>query len=1601
MASIMGDRRQRLLRFAEEMHLNPQLAPCRQQIPGRLATFRTNQDEDHAHMLLAASKEEKIEGYWYLKRKSISKKKRATYKDKEIAAQLLAAVQARHTPGTVEVLRDMLRAQNGDINYIWKKNGILPKKMKGSSVGDEKRSGVLAVATRNSDEDTVQILAPYSDQTALDESLDIVFKSAPQTRSLIIIETLLAFGANAARQETAFQAAIEARDIHVLGLLLNAKQPIQQERVSGSILSAVRFGFLDVLYCLVIAGANANGNDGNGDALKEAVQAGRHDLLFVLTQCQIPLSPRTLDEGVRIAFSEQTLVDLDSKLWMIEIMLSNGAQGPGSDSTLVQIISKLVFEPESPAAFSLDKMARSLVRHNASINYENAAALKVAVANTRVDLIDILLASPTLQPALASEAFAQMDLRSTPEEKVQIGARLLSRGAFGKPLDDALILAVKTDHIEAIRMLIQRQETNRASVDYGQAQALQDAVSRERLEIVDILLSGMPNKQSLALAFPHIRKTSKESRLRLTSGFLDRGAEGAVVHQALSEAVSDDTPLRDERLIQLLVANGAEVDSHLDAAVARGNEDLVCMLLKGKPSPQVVSNALQASLKLRDPTRRMSLTMMLLNAGADVNMDHGKVILQATQANDLESLEILLGSTPQASSLESAFASAMKMTDSRRRYDFCKKLVNAGATGEEVHKALITAVTQQPHDSDFLKLIIPNANIDYDGGKALCLAISKMLREHVSLLLEMGPNESSYHGAFVAVIALQDSAQQMEFCQLLLQSQPRGDSTNAALVKAVTNGNENISRLLLEHGALVDFENGATMVAAVTSKNVNMLKLLISTCKQPPSSETLVSAFEGALTIPPGNVKQELLQAILDVDSTYRSFEAQRSLDAALLRLVKDGSKDIATIDVLLKYRASVHHNDNEALILAAKSCQNQLLQRLLQHMDERVAVPAVSAVVRDLLRRDEFFWTASPGLLIMRMLLQKGARGESVDEALISAITKYNSEPLATEFVKTLLENDIDINYKNGMALQIASTTGDINLVRLMLAQNCDATTLALACPYIFNAKVDEQKMVELMREFSSHRNQRFKDDFAHPVIRDAVVLVSLKMFPRGLNILRATLDAGFQIDDRKNIGETALFWALTQPEHFIDDAVIETLIQSGAGIHGHPEPLLHVAIKECRPRIIKRLVEARVDLDLADSQGRSPLAHATEIGDVASMSALLQAGVEINDDSLHIAARNLNAEAIILLVQNGHDPNKPSMKFQGRSPLAELCLNAPRYAKTPNEQALIRDLKKAIQTLIDHNARTNLRIPNRPNGKSILYHCLDSTNPYVVTKAFLDCGQFHNLDKDFNLFTDDVYTYSPTKYVEKGLCQGDRSQDERLSELLVYYGAIDRFWKNEGEQPEDMFNPPEEIHRIEMDRRKAQVERDRVLEEHRLRAALQAAEVQQQLEEQDRRFRLEQAQIEERRRSELQYKREIGEVEFGTMERTARLRQGALEAETQARIEYRNAMGQSDLYYANQMSLQSQTYEETMYARRQKQLQLEQQGQENELALQQRAIEAQKALIDKRIALGEETRRVASAAAQYGYNGEMMGDRPALAPRAISYGQWGNRPQARITEV
>jgi hypothetical protein len=67
-----------------------------------------------------------------------------------------------------------------------------------------------------------------------------------------------------------------------------------------------------------------------------------------------------------------------------------------------------------------------------------------------------------------------------------------------------LIYAVKTDHTAAVEMLVTRTESNKASVDYKEAAALKDAVTRGKINLVKILLSGSPTTASVlktSLAF--------------------------------------------------------------------------------------------------------------------------------------------------------------------------------------------------------------------------------------------------------------------------------------------------------------------------------------------------------------------------------------------------------------------------------------------------------------------------------------------------------------------------------------------------------------------------------------------------------------------------------------------------------------------------------------------------------------------------------------------------------------------------------------------------------------------------------------------------------------------------------------------------------------------------------------------------------------------------------------------------------------------------------------------------------------------------------------------------------------------------------------------
>ncbi len=275
---------------------------------------------------------------------------------------------------------------------------------------------------------------------------------------------------------------------------------------------------------------------------------------------------------------------------------------------------------------------------------------------------------------------------------------------------------------------------------------------------------------------------------------------------------------------------------------------------------------------------------------------------------------------------------------------------------------------------------------------------------------------------------------------------------------------------------------------------------------------------------------------------------------------------------------------------------------------------------------------------------------------------------------------------------------------------------------------------------------------------------------------------------------------------------------------------------------------------MDAANLENITPLCLAYRSGDLATMKALLTANAEPDDGTLHEAARRLDLKAIELLLEYDHDPNRPSPEHEGRSALAELCYQAPAFAQYSSDKNLERDAKKAMKALIKGGARTNIQTKTADDcEKSLLLLALDSENPLVMAKAFLDSDQWKYVNEDFNLYTDGEYTFSPAMYVEKEIWENTTDQVQAVLNLLKSYQVKRRFWRNEGEQPGDMVNAPPDILAAETARKAIIAEKLRKERERQDALDEAEAEVQAEYERRHKKAALERTLEREKHDAEL----------------------------------------------------------------------------------------------------------------------------------------------------
>lgn len=985
----------------------------------------------------------------------------------------------------------------------------------------------------------------------------------------------------------------------------------------------------------------------------------------------------------------------------------------------------------------------------------------------------------------------------------------------------------------------------KANINFDGGIVVCQAAKQGDPEVLDIVLNGggsLPSANTVerALKCATDLQPSDLSRQRKINALLRQvkpqdGMNAALIKEIKSVSLATENL----SVIQTLLAAGADVNANEGAkegapvcwAVTRNIPALLDLILSKRPSSRSVSLAFPLAFTFQDPAR-YDLCEKLLRAGAvgevvstalykvakegpaalplmklllphaDVNFKDGLALRVVVRHPFFEGLDLLLtprAVIPSSATRTAAFQEAMKLKGPKDRSQMVDRLLKAGVGGQAMAEALITAVNSA--DLQLSEVLLKaGASIEYKGGHAVRIAAScgenEILKILVGGTIVAKPTLSTLTSGFGGVLTLKEKDRRSyhRIMQTLLEAGMRGDAVDAALVNAVKEGDSNLTfaKLLFESGASVEWHEGEAINIAAQSAFIESLDLLL---EKQVSENVLKRAYRSSSELP----KEQRFQVI------ERLLKAGKAVDkhvsSTLTAATMENPSDRRLITLLLSHEV---FDDGQSIVHAARELDLRTLTLLINSPKANLCL---STAFKEAMATD-VLWKSSTGLAIVKLMLKKGAVGDAVGEALYQAVEKCGTggEGLAGEFMDVLLESGADVNYQRGLALQRAAMQVDILLLEKLLP-GATSESKAMAIPYLFTCCDDKATVLKAIQAFERsflEGDPGVDIAFEHPDTNlEPMLFMALDKFPRDTQILKALLDMGFHAnqwqicEDDVDIGREpwpVLLWALERPEKKISSANIEMLIEEGANVNFKSKsgmtPLV-LAIQNQRSDIVQKLVSRGASVSVPDPDEISPLALASRLGSTPIMELLLRGNAESDDGSLHDAARELRCDAMRVLIKYGHEVDYPSDRHEGRSALAELCLKAVNCRPQPSK------IEEAIQCLVANDADIRLRTRSEhDSGKTVLHFALDSSDPMSILPVLLKMT-WKILNEECFLYTDNTYTYSLTKYVEKGVYQGPTEQKNDIIRLLRNKRALDRYWGNSIElpQPADYCHAPKYI--------------------------------------------------------------------------------------------------------------------------------------------------------------------------------------------------------------
>ncbi|OTA85833.1 hypothetical protein M434DRAFT_82425 [Hypoxylon sp. CO27-5] len=492
-------------------------------------------------------------------------------------------------------------------------------------------------------------------------------------------------------------------------------------------------------------------------------------------------------------------------------------------------------------------------------------------------------------------------------------------------------------------------------------------------------------------------------------------------------------------LVQALLDYGADV------CLSRRKSTNVLKLMMNKDQEDVRSNLLE------EATRNCSDDIFRLLAQNADKIALDKALPIAIVQDSTEKVTILLARGADASALCNQFSQAVE----RGSDDMVDILLrqSRGACQSCRDKGLIRAA-ELGHTLKAQILLSKGADVAFDQAAALKAAIHSDNEDMVDVLISCKEIGMQHSHLLDFAVGETYSHKQYRAFRRCLQTGAKGPMTDATLIKAIDHRQHDLVQTLIDHGASVEWQEGAAVISAFKSGEPELLQAIL---KGKPSESSMIAAIAHTpnlsdvriahvmvhLLLSAGlrdeSVLGETLIQVLDGKSMAGDEEARLKLAYLLLELgnanvnlhqgrslglaVSEGWIDI--FNLLLRYRPSVDSLDTAlgcAMTLNNSDSRKQILTIVLgivsnssdkMHLEATAVASAAKSHRRDILEHlaqsclssagiiagiramistgEE--WLTPSGLGTFQFLLDHGASGPPVDEAFCHAARFMNRD--------------------------------------------------------------------------------------------------------------------------------------------------------------------------------------------------------------------------------------------------------------------------------------------------------------------------------------------------------------------------------------------------------------------------------------------------------------------------------------------------------------------------------------------------------------------------------------------------------------------------------